>query len=115
MGCYGVLASVDTMKLLLKDFNSGQQLEKVIIHSLDGSLYQASALVDGAELLIWITEREPLRTRNLIAMKEAFAHLRVDQLVMRQDSAYDEMVGQPLKPESNRLEIPLSVEPYPFN
>lgn len=102
------------MKLLLKDFKAGQQLEQVIIHSLEGSLYQAAVVVDGVERLLWVTETEPLRTRNLIAMKESLAHLSINKLLMRQESAYDEMVGQPVKAMANTLEIPLSVKPYPL-
>lgn len=103
------------MKLHLRNLNAGQPLEKVIIHSLDGGLYQASACVDGAERLIWQTESEPLRTRNLIAMKEALANVRIGQLILRQESAYDEMVGQPVKAVANTLEVPLSTNPYPFD
>jgi hypothetical protein len=34
-------------------------------------------------------------------------------LSLRQQSPYDEMVGQPLRQQDNTLEVPLSLDGYP--
>jgi hypothetical protein len=41
-------------------------------------------------------------------VRETLQLLPVSSLVLRQFSAYDEMVGQPPRAEDNLLEIPLS-------
>jgi hypothetical protein len=36
-----------------------------------------------------------------------FEGYQVDEMVLRHESAYDEMVNQPVKMASNRMEVPL--------
>ncbi len=95
------------MKVTLKDLQS-MQLQRIVIESVDLSLYIAQADVRGERLLIVTADGKPLKTRNLLDMKSTLSSLRIVDLVLLQRSAYDEMVGQTHKPIDNALEIPLA-------
>ena len=97
-------------KLLYKDLTKFK-IEKVVICSLDQSLYQALLIDNDDEHLIWESNSKPLKTRSLMKMQELFEELEVGELVLRQESAYDEMVGLNVK-GSNRMEVRLSKKPY---
>lgn len=97
-------------KVYFKDL-SKYKIEKIIICSLDQSLYQALLIKDNEEYLIWETKAERLKTRSLMKMQEAFEELEIGELVLRQESAYDEMIGLG-EGGSNRMEIRISKKPY---
>ncbi len=83
------------------------EIEKLIIHSIEQSLYQASIVVGDEEHFLCDVNGELLRTRSLVEMLNLCQTVKTDTRVLRQDSAYDEMVGTPLKGE-NRLEVAIS-------
>lgn len=97
-------------KVFYKDL-SKFKIQKIVICSLDQSLYQALMVNDDTEQLIWVSNSKPLKTRSLMKMQELFEGLDVDELVLRQESAYDEMVGLDVK-VSNRMEVRLSKKLY---
>ena len=99
------------MKLLLKDLTS-KCIDKLIINSLEQALYQAVVVIDGEEHLVWKSQDKTLITRNLTKMREHFEKLDIKEIVLRHESPYDEMVGQPPKSGTNRLEVPLRQNPY---
>ncbi|REL37214.1 DUF6482 family protein [Thalassotalea euphylliae] len=99
------------MKLLYKDLLT-TPIDKLIINSLEQALYQAIVVIDGCEHVVWQSEHKTLTTRNLTKMREHFEKLDIKEIVLRHESAYDEMVGQPTKNGSNRLEVPLRQNPY---
>jgi len=47
-------------------------------------------------------------------MRERFETLAIPEAVLRQESPYDEMVGQATKYHSNRLEVPLGMSANPI-
>ena len=99
------------MKLLYKNLLT-TPIDKLIINSLEQALYQAIVVIDGCEHVVWQSEQKTLTTRNLTKMREHFEKLDIKEIVLRHESAYDEMVGQPTKNGSNRLEVPLRQNPY---
>ena len=101
------------MKRTLKELAAHGQIDRLVIRSVDLSLYIAVAEMAGDDCLITNNDGSTLRTRNLLEMKQAVAGLPFDELVLRQESAYDEMVGQPDREGSNALEVGLSAEMYP--
>ena len=101
------------MKRTLKELAAHGQIDRLVIRSVDLSLYIAVAEMAGDDCLITNNDGSTLRTRNLLEMKQAVAGLPFDELVLRQESAYDEMVGQPCREGSNALEVGLSAELYP--
>ncbi|MCF2908500.1 DUF6482 family protein [Pseudoalteromonas sp. DL2-H2.2] len=101
----------EDMKLFYKDL-AAKKIDKLIINSLDQALYQAIVIINGAEHIVWKDEKTTLLTRNLTEMREHFEQFDINEIVLRHESAYDEMIGSEPKKNSNRLEIPLGKNPY---
>jgi hypothetical protein len=95
------------MKITLSALKSRGPLPKVAIRSTELSLYLAEIELDGKPHIICDDDETPLRTVNLVAMRERLQGLDMQSLVLVQDSAYDEMIGQPAREGGNRLEVPL--------
>ncbi|MEL0035279.1 MAG: DUF6482 family protein [Gammaproteobacteria bacterium] len=89
-------------------------IDKLIIVSLEQALYQALVVINNEEHIVWDTESTLVQTRTLNAMKERFETLAIPEAVLRQESPYDEMVGQATKYHSNRLEVPLGMSANPI-
>ena len=90
----------------------GQSVSRpVIVHSMDGALYTATVVEGGRERVLVGDDGRVLRCRSLQGMREALCGLPIASLTLRQQSAYDEMVGQPPRAHSNILEVPLAIPP----
>jgi len=96
------------VKITLQQLQHSVGLARVVIHSLDFSIYLAYADFGGDPLLVTEADGKPLRTHNITAMKQRLAAVPVPALFLRHQSAYDEMVGQPVRAGDNSLEVPLS-------
>lgn len=96
------------MKIQLSELQRMAAIDKVIIRSFECSVYQAFAIIDGQERLIYENAQHSLCRRNTGAIKEALASLPISRLQLQQQSAFDEMIGQPPREGSNMLELPLS-------
>lgn len=83
-------------------------VEKLIFHSIDLSLYQVSAIIDGQEHYISDDKNVLLRSINLIELQKLLRKVSATETVLRQTSAYDEMIGGCEKPATNALEVPLA-------
>ena len=101
------------MKKSLSELRDLGPLGKVAIRSLDLSLYLAEVELGGQRQVICHDDGRPLRAVNLVAMREMLQGLQIESLVLVQESAYDEMIGQPARLGSNALEVPLSLEAQP--
>lgn len=86
-------------------------LDKLVVHSLDLSLYQVSVEVDGQEHFITDDEGKLLRAFSVVELQKKCANLKANKWVLRQQSAYDEMVGAPIRQQDNTLEVPLGNNP----
>lgn len=83
-------------------------VEKLIYHSVDLSLYQASAIIDGQEHYITDDKAVLIRSINLVELQKRLREVSAEQSVLRHTSAYDEMIGGAEKPDTNALEVPLA-------
>ncbi|ADZ90443.1 DUF6482 family protein [Marinomonas mediterranea] len=81
--------------------------DKVRIHSLESSLYQLSVIVDGSEDYVHKDSGGFLTSHNKLDLQSLFTEKMVGEMVLCHQSAYDEMVGQPMKEGGNMLEVPL--------
>ena len=79
----------------------------MIIQSLHCQLYQLLVECDGEEQPVYDRKGRLVRHSNRLGLQALFENLEVEELVLRQLSAYDEMVGQPPREGDNCLEIPL--------
>lgn len=95
------------MTISLKALQKQTEIEKVIIHSLDCALYQVSVIIDGEERYLIDDKGQFMRSHNKLSLQNLFESLPVRRMVLRQQSAYDEMVGQPSRGGDNALEVPL--------
>lgn len=102
------------MKLSLAELEMATRIDCLIVHSLECSLYQASVRLGTEEY--WVTDSDGriLRHRNkadlLARFSKCLARALIGQAVLRHSSAYDEMIGQPFREQTNTLEVPLSLE-----
>lgn len=100
------------MKVSLRDLDS-DAVTRVVIESVDLSLYIAHATVDGTECVITDHEGKVLKTRNLLEMQRALRKRLDCEFFLRQRSAYDEMVGHQHRATDNCMELPLGRDPLP--
>ena len=101
------------MKITITQFAALTEVADVTIHSLEQALYQVTvALTSGPHLLI-DKKGKTIRSRNLQSMREMLQTLPVRSITLRHESAYDEMIGQPIRESSNALEVRLSHDMYP--
>ena len=96
------------MRIRLKDLLQMGGEYDLTIRSLELALYQAEVSLAGGERLLCDDAGKPLRFRTLQAAREALAPLTASSLQLVHQSAYDEMIGQPLKQEGNTMAVPLA-------
>lgn len=82
------------------------EVEKLVFNSLDLALYNVSAVVEGQEYMITDERGERIKPHNLLALQQRFQNVKAKKQVVRQSSAYDEMIGGPVK-GSNEMEVSL--------
>lgn len=96
------------MAIKLSTLNKYFVLDKLIFHSIDLSLYQLSAIIEGEEHYVSDESGALLRAFNLVELQKLAAKVNARETVLRHNSAYDEMIGGPEKIGQNTLEVPLS-------
>lgn len=95
------------MKLSLTEAARAEGVEAVVVRSLDRCVYTASVRVAGDEYILIDDRGVSLRASNLLDIRRSLAPLAHLPAVLRQNSAYDEMVGQAVSDADNALELPL--------
>ena len=95
------------MTIRLSKLEKYFSIEKLIYHSVDLSLYQASAIIDAQEHYITDDNNKILRSVNLVELQKQLRNISAEQAVLRHTSAYDEMIGTVEKTSHNTLEVPL--------
>ena len=83
-------------------------VDKLIYHSIDLSLYQVSAIIEGVEHYVSDERGKLLRSTKLLELQKQLRKVTAEITVLRQTSAYDEMIGGPKKSGTNALEVPLA-------
>ena len=100
------------MKVNLHDLNDAM-VTKVVIESVDLSLYIAHATVGEVECVIADRQGRVLKTHNLLEMQRTLRKRLDCHFFLRQRSAYDEMVGHQHQAADNCMELPLGRDPLP--
>ena len=102
------------MKVKLKELKQKKNIERFVIESVDLSLYIAFVQINGEEHLIADNTGKPLKTTNLLSMQRQIKQFGQIEAVLRQRSAYDEMVGRGAKQVGdNMMELSLGSQPLP--
>ena len=96
-------------KLLLSHLQTFSHHRKVdlTITSYEGGIYQVFMTKGKTEALIWKNDHTPLKGHSLGEMRELLSDVHMNSLILRQDSAYDEMIGQQQRAGANTLTVPL--------
>jgi hypothetical protein len=102
------------MRITLREFSKWPEKLALIIHSIDMAGYQATVVIEGHEHLLTGKDDKPLRHQSLMHMRQALLSMPVATITLRHQSAYDEMVNQPQRQYDNTLELPLTLDPYPY-
>lgn len=100
-------------KISITDLINYQPLEKVVIESLDLALYRLLVVIKGEEYLVTEANGTLFKRHSLMEVRELLEPFHIEAIVMRHQSAYDEMIGQPPKTASNMLEVPIARKLYP--
>ena len=86
------------------------EIEKLIFNSLDPALYTVSALItgedDAEEHMITDESEIGLKGNSVLSLQKQLRKVKAAKHVIRHTSAYDEMIGGPLK-ASNKMEVPV--------
>ena len=77
----------------------------LVLESMQNALYQAYFELDG-ETFVITDNGAPVRAFSVGKMYERLGGFRFHKALLRQNSAYDEMIGQPMR-DSNTLVVPL--------
>lgn len=101
------------MKISFQEVAALEEPVEMIVYSLDQALYQVMVVVAGSECLLTENSGKTFRRHALSQVREALQVLPLAKLTLRQQSAYDEMIGQPARQTDNTLEVPLSLAQYP--
>lgn len=96
------------MTISLTELGSMEGPFKATVHSLERSLYQVTVVVDGREQLLLEDSGRTFRRRSINAVREALEGVALGELALRQESAYDEMIGHPPRERDNALTVPLA-------
>jgi hypothetical protein len=97
-----------TMAITLAKLEKYFVVEKLIFHSIDLSLYQVSAIIEGQEQYVSDSDGKLLRSFNLVELQKQLRSVDAQERVLRHTSAYDEMIGGPEKTSGNLLEVRLA-------
>ena len=100
------------MKVSLHELDD-DRVARVVIESVDLSLYIAHATMGEEERVITDRRGRVLKTRNLLEMQRALRKKLACDFFLRQRSAYDEMVGHQHQAADNCMELPLGRDPLP--
>ncbi len=90
--------------MTLDELSGEAERGTLVLESLPGALYQAYFEVNGATYPL-LKDGKAIRTYSVGKMYEILGHFRFKRAMLRQHSAYDEMVGQP-GGGSNTLTVP---------
>ncbi len=84
-------------------------VDELLIYSLDHCLYTVRVVMNGE----YFSVRRRLKPYQVFAIGHVyrdFSHIDIKKITVIQDSAYDEMVGQPIREASNRLSLSAPVK-----
>ncbi|MEP5569311.1 MAG: DUF6482 family protein [Halioglobus sp.] len=98
------------MKISLDALSRLDRPVSAVIHSLEQALYQVTVTINGDSFLLTENSGVILRRHSLQRVRELLRDMPIESLKLRHQSAYDEMIGQPIRTQDNTLEVSLSLD-----
>lgn len=102
------------MKITLSNLLRQGHADKVIVYAMEHALYTVAIEHAQARFYLMENDAQTFQRRSLNAVKQALDSLAIGELVLKHESAYDEMIGQAVRDGSNALEISLGKNIAPF-
>jgi hypothetical protein len=96
------------VKVSLGDLFNSSSSAKGVVHSIEGSIYLLSVIISGKEMRVVDRDGKVFRRQSIQEVREALQGTCVASLVLTQQSAYDEMIGQSVRQQENTLEVQLA-------
>ena len=88
------------------------RIDKLEVQSFEMNVYLVKLHQNDASGFVYDNNDRPMRFHSSQQIRDAFEFCEVERAVMVHDSPYDEMVGNPNKPEQ-AMEMPFSMQqPY---
>ncbi len=103
----GDSVGVKKRAMLLEHLSQFDYLEKVIIESLEQSLYRLDVVIGGHTYYVNESPGKSLTRRSIADIQSLLTPYIIHKMYLRQVSPYDEMMGQDISPSSNELLVPL--------
>ena len=88
--------------------SSRPQIDLLCLRAVRADMYLVAVEVGGEEMSVVNVDGTSFAAHSQLGAKLPFKGLTIERAVLRQESSYDEMVGQPAR-LSNQLEIPVSL------
>ena len=98
------------MKISLEQLSRLDRHAQAVIHSLEQALYQVTLTIGDDSYLLTENSGSILRRHSLQQVRELLREMPLDSIRLRHQSAYDEMIGQPVRTADNTLDVPLSLD-----
>ena len=89
--------------------NKPISIDKLEVQSFEMNVYLVKLHIDDTQGFVYDDQDRPMRFHNSQQIRDAFELCDVKLAVMVHDSPYDEMVGNPNKPEKP-MEMPFSMQ-----
>jgi hypothetical protein len=87
-------------------------IAKLEVQSFEMNVYLVKLYTNEAEGFVYDANDRPMRFNNSQQIRDTFEFCSVAEAVMVHDSPYDEMIGNPNKPEAS-MAMPFSMQqPY---
>lgn len=100
-------------KLFFRDIeNTPTSIEYLEVQSFEMNVYLVYATINGRSGMVYDSTDKPMRFHSAGHIRKSFSHCDVARSVMKHDSPYDEMIGNPPK-SKEQMALPFSMqEPY---
>ncbi|GEA09707.1 DUF6482 family protein [Alteromonas sp. KUL49] len=100
-------------KLFFRDIeNTPTSIEYLEVQSFEMNVYLVYATINGRSGMVYDNTDKPMRFHSAGHIRKSFSHCDVVRSVMKHDSPYDEMIGNPPK-SKEQMALPFSMqEPY---
>lgn len=100
-------------RILLSDIEArAVTIDYLEVQSYEMNIYLVFVCVGSASGLVYGDNGRPYRFKNATQIRDTFAHCNVVKSVMKHDSPYDEMIGNPAK-AVHAMALPFSMAmPY---
>lgn len=93
--------------ITLAELNTYEQLDRVVVESLEQALYRVTIEVAGQRYYLTEDTGKSLTRRNKLEILVLLKSIQVDELYLKHVSPYDEMIGLSEDGSENELLVPL--------